>query len=39
MMLYSPLNALRHDAASGVDGVTWEDYEEGLTQRLPALHL
>ena len=22
--------ALRHDAAAGVDGVTWRDYEEGL---------
>lgn len=37
-LLVESFYALRHDAAAGVDGVTWEDYEEGLTQRLPALH-
>lgn len=37
-LLAESFYALRHDAAAGVDGVTWEDYEEGLTQRLPALH-
>ncbi len=30
--------ALRHDAAAGVDGVTWRDYEEGLYERVHGLH-
>lgn len=29
---------LRKDAAVGVDGVTWRDYEEGLSERLEILH-
>jgi hypothetical protein len=27
-----------HDAAAGVDAVTWQDYEEGLSTRVHALH-
>lgn len=27
--------ALRRDAAVGVDGMSWQDYEEGLLQRVP----
>ncbi|WP_405046187.1 reverse transcriptase domain-containing protein [Pseudomonas serbiensis] len=30
--------ALRRDAAIGVDGVSWREYEEGLLQRLNDLH-
>jgi len=30
--------ALRRDAAAGVDGVTWRDYEADLESRLAALH-
>jgi RNA-directed DNA polymerase len=30
--------ALRRDAAPGVDGLTWEDYEAGLEQKLVDLH-
>ena len=29
---------LRKDAAVGVDGVTWRDYEQGLSERLNILH-
>jgi len=29
---------LKRDAASGVDGVTWHDYGEGLEERLKDLH-
>ena len=30
--------ALRRDAAPGVDGVTWEQYAEGLEEKLADLH-
>jgi RNA-directed DNA polymerase len=30
--------ALKREAAPGVDGVTWKQYEEGLEERLRALH-
>jgi len=30
--------ALRRDAAPGVDGLAWRDYEAGLERRLEALH-
>ena len=30
--------ALKRQAASGVDGVTWEQYRKGLEQRLESLH-
>ena len=30
--------ALKRDAAAGVDGVKWEDYEFDLEQRLTDLH-
>lgn len=29
--------ALRHDAAMGVDGMSWREYEEGLLQRVTDL--
>ena len=31
-LLLESFHALRHDAAAGVDAVTWRDYEEGLNQ-------
>jgi RNA-directed DNA polymerase len=31
-------DTLRRDAAGGVDGVTWSDYDEGLESRLQDLH-
>ena len=37
-LLVESFNALRHDAAAGVDGVTWRDYEEGLYERVHGLH-
>ena len=30
--------ALKRQAASGVDGVTWEQYRKGLEERLESLH-
>jgi len=30
--------ALKRDAAPGVDGVTWQDYERDLEQKLSELH-
>lgn len=36
-LLMESFQALRHDAAAGVDGVTWRDYEEGLLERVHAL--
>jgi retron-type reverse transcriptase len=30
--------ALKHEAAPGVDGLTWEQYESGLDDRLRDLH-
>lgn len=37
-LLVESFYALRHDAAAGVDAVTWQDYEEGLQDRVPTLH-
>lgn len=37
-LLEQSFYALRRTAAVGVDGVTWRDYEKGLTQRLDVLH-
>lgn len=37
-LLVESFYALRHDAAAGVDGVTWRDYEEGLCERVHGLH-
>jgi len=31
--------ALKRDAAAGVDGLTWRDYEADLEPRLEALHI
>ncbi len=36
-LLVESFHALRHDAAAGVDAVTWRDYEEGLSERVHAL--
>jgi retron-type reverse transcriptase len=37
-MLYTSFRQLKPKAAAGVDGVTWADYEEGLTDRIRDLH-
>jgi RNA-directed DNA polymerase len=37
-LLRDSFYALKRQAASGVDGVTWQQYEEGLEDRLVALH-
>ena len=37
-LLRSAYSQLTRDAASGVDGVTWHDYGEGLEERLKDLH-
>ena len=37
-LLAQSFYALRKDAAVGVDAVTWRDYEEGLSERVQALH-
>jgi group II intron reverse transcriptase/maturase len=37
-LLSESFYALRQDAAVGVDGVTWRDYEEGLHERVQTLH-
>jgi retron-type reverse transcriptase len=37
-LLEQSFYALRKDAAPGVDGVTWQDYEEGLHTRVQTLH-
>lgn len=37
-LLVKSFYALLHDAAAGVDGVTWRDYEEGLYERVHGLH-
>lgn len=37
-LLRESFYALRRNAAVGVDGVTWRDYEQGLTERLDRLH-
>ena len=38
MLLIESFYALKHDAAAGVDGVTWQEYEEGLHERVQTLH-
>src|SRR6516225_2864002 len=37
-LLESSFYALKRDAAPGVDGVTWQEYETGLSERLKDLH-
>jgi RNA-directed DNA polymerase len=37
-MLRSAFYAMKRDAAPGVDGMTWETYEQGLDQRIADLH-
>lgn len=37
-LLVESFYALRHDAAAGVDGVAWRDYEEGLYERVHGIH-
>jgi group II intron reverse transcriptase/maturase len=37
-MLWDAYNALKRDAASGVDDVTWHEYGEGLEGRIKDLH-
>jgi retron-type reverse transcriptase len=37
-LLIQSFYALRHDAAVGVDGVSWQEYEEGLHERVQLLH-
>ncbi len=38
LLLESSCYALKRDAAPGVDGVTWTEYETGLGERLKDLH-
>jgi RNA-directed DNA polymerase len=38
LLLESSFYALKRDAAPGVDGVTWTEYETGLGERLNDLH-
>jgi hypothetical protein len=38
LLLESSFYALKRDAAPGVDGVTWTEYETGLGERLKDLH-
>lgn len=37
-LLRASFHALKREAAPGVDGVTWESYEDGLEDRLRDLH-
>lgn len=37
-LLAQSFYALRRDAAVGVDGISWREYEEGLRQRVIDLH-
>ena len=37
-LLWESLYALRQDAAVGVDGVTWDEYEQGFHERVDGLH-
>ena len=37
-LLVESFYALQRDAAAGVDGVTWREYESILAQRVPELH-
>ena len=38
-MLRMAFHAIKRDAAPGVDGVTWENYEKDLDRRIDDLHL
>jgi RNA-directed DNA polymerase len=38
-MLRMAFHALKRDAAPGVDGLTWQDYETDLDHRIEDLHL
>jgi RNA-directed DNA polymerase len=37
-MLRTAFYALKRDAAPGIDGMTWETYEQGLDRRIENLH-
>src|SRR5271157_2097452 len=37
-LLRESFHSLKRKAAPGVDGVTWQEYEDGLEDRLPDLH-
>jgi group II intron reverse transcriptase/maturase len=37
-MLRTSFYALKRDAAPGIDGMTWDTYEQGLDQRIEDLH-
>jgi len=37
-LLRESFHALKREAAPGVDGVTWKQYEDGLEERLRELH-
>jgi len=37
-LLWQAYRSLKHDAAAGVDEVTWSEYGEGLDERLTDLH-
>ena len=37
-LLRESFYALKRQAAPGIDGMTWKDYEEKLEERLPDLH-
>ena len=37
-LLRDAYNALKHDAASGIDDVTWQEYGEGMENRITDLH-
>jgi RNA-directed DNA polymerase len=37
-LLRDSFYALKHQASPGVDGVTWQEYETGLEDRLIDLH-
>ncbi|TAG44250.1 MAG: group II intron reverse transcriptase/maturase [Betaproteobacteria bacterium] len=37
-LLLESFTALKHNAAAGVDGVTWRDYEKEIHQRVDGLH-
>src|SRR5262252_6092989 len=37
-MLRMAFHAIKRDASPGVDGVTWEDYEQDLDHRIEELH-
>ena len=37
-LLYESFYALKRQAAPGIDGMTWKEYEDGLGERLVSLH-